>query len=43
MVALAKHAGFVWGKFHQLVRNQFESPSLLDSEKLDYSSFIIVM
>jgi hypothetical protein len=31
------------GKFHQLVRNRFEPPSLLDSEKLDCSSLIVVM
>jgi hypothetical protein len=32
----------VWGIIHQLVRNQFESPSLLDSEHLT-SHVIIVM
>jgi hypothetical protein len=28
---------------HQLVRNRFESPSLLDSEKLDYTRHTVVM
>jgi hypothetical protein len=36
MVALAKHAEFVLGIPPQLSWNRFESPSLPNSEKLDW-------
>jgi hypothetical protein len=32
--SLDRWVWFVWGRNHQLVRNRFESPSLLDSEHL---------